>query len=189
MLEHLASALSEPTNIIALASGIAAWIAALFAYTSHRTARQSLNLTLQQEARRAPRLVPYLAQGYQRQSDTARLYAVSFSVSNPSDTDNAVVRIELQVVFRTGDGVIVTLRLPHDETVAEAFRRPSVSTFSLPSAISAHQTAAAWAFFKLPHATLGRGIIDDYKICVSDSHALTCDMDVISLREVSDEVG
>jgi hypothetical protein len=173
--------------IAAIVSAVAAVGAAVFAYGSARTAKKSLDLAQQQEVRRRPRLVPHLAEGYSLQAPERRIYAVSLSVSNPTDTDNAVVRIELQIRYKTSAGILMTMRLSHDDGLRKALARSDIQVLTPPFRVGAHDTAAGWALFELPAPAIGNREIDDYVVLLTDTHALTAEIEPGILRQIESE--
>jgi hypothetical protein len=179
--------LTDPGTVIAALAALAAWAAAVVAYLSARAARQANKLSLQQEARKVPRIILYLATGFERATRTHRCYAISLSLSNPTDTDNAVARLELQILYRLPSGVIMTLRLPHCADVQKVFRRPTLKAISVPLPVAAHGTVAGWGFFELSLATIAENCIEEYKILVGDTHSVTSEIEVGSLRALRDE--
>lgn len=174
----------DTSAIAAVISAVAAWVAVIFAYKVARTAKKRLDLAHQQEARRRPRIVPYMAEGYARRTPERRLYAVSLSLSNPTDSDNAIAKIELQVRYRTRDGIVMTIRLPHDETLREGFGRPDIQTFTLPFRVAAHDTTAGWVLFALPLSVIGDAEVDDYSVLLLDTHGIRAEIEPGLLRQI-----
>lgn len=180
--------MNDPSLWISTAAAVAAWIAVWFAYVSARTAARAFQLSNSQEERRRPQLVPYLADGYVRRRDreTGRVYAISLSVSNPTDSDNAVARVELQVRYTTQQHVQLTLKLPHDESLRAELNRPDLSTLTPPVRVNAHGTVAGWVFFGLTQAIIGDGVIEGYKVLLTDSHGAVSQVAPIIMRELAD---
>jgi hypothetical protein len=77
-----------------------------------RTSRKCLRLAEAQDLRRRPTLVAYLADGYCKIDDRERLMAFSVSLTNPSDSNNGVGLIELQVDYLTETGVQMRIKIP-----------------------------------------------------------------------------
>lgn len=107
----------DARTIVATVAAAASLGSAIVAVLSVRTARRSLGLAQQQDARRRPRIDSYLRNGYARRDLDRRLYAVSLSLTNPSDADNSIAMLELEIRYRTPDGRVMTMRLPHDEAL------------------------------------------------------------------------
>lgn len=177
----------DPSAVVAVVSAVAAWMAVIFAYSGSRTAKRSLDLAHQQEARRRPRIVPYLAEGYTRRTPEQRLYAISLSLSNPTDSDNSIAKIELQMRYHKRDGIVMTIRLPHDETLLEGFGRPDIRTFTLPFRMVAHDTSAGWVLFALPLSVIGDAEVDDYTVLLLDSHGISAEIEPGLLRQINND--
>ena len=95
-----------------LAAALAAWVAAFFASLTARRSGRALRLAEQQEERRRPALVLYLQGGYLRRTDEDRVYMFLLAVSNPSDSNNAVARLDLRIKYRTGSEFPATVDVP-----------------------------------------------------------------------------
>ena len=173
--------------IAAVISAVAAWVAVIFAYNGARTAKKSLDLSNQQETRRRPHFVPYMAEGYSRRTPDRRLYAVSLSLSNPTDSDNSIAKIELQVRYRTRDRIVMTIRLPHDETLHEGFGRPNIQTFTVPFRVAAHDTTAGWVLFALPLSVIQDAEVDEYSVFLFDAHGIRAEIEPGILREITSD--
>jgi len=126
---------------VAVASSAAACIAALFAYLTARISKRSIKLAESQEERRQPKLVPYLFEAYYRPVCTEEytIYAFSLSISNPSDIDNAIALLELQVNYKVSNATKMAVKVPHDPALSISFCDSVKEHFSLPARIDAHQ--------------------------------------------------
>lgn len=174
---------------VAVASAVAAWGAALFAYRSTRIARRILELSEEQARARVPQLVPYLVAGLVRRLEKrqTRLYAFSVSVSNRADIDNSLSALELQITYTRVNNMSSNLLLPHDPTLTEHFGLEGTQPLIVPKPINAHQTIAGWAFFEIDDSLLGDVDIDRYEIRFFDSHENISSLEPIILREIVDE--
>lgn len=174
---------------VAVASAVAAWIAALFAYLSARISKRSLQLALVQEERRKPKLIPYLFGAYYKPAplDKYSVYAFSISISNPSDIDNAIAFLELQIRYTLPEGTEMTLKVPHDPKLSTNFNDVEHVHFTISESIGAHQMIAGWAFFNIDNRLLIDFDIDSYKIVITDSHGVLNHLEPIIVREFVDE--
>lgn len=176
----------DPAWWVAVGSAVIALLSMWFARSSANTARQALKLAMQQEARRQPRIVPYLADGFVARSESRRIYALSLSLSNPTDSDNSLAMIELQVRYRTPEGIVITARVPHLPSLGSilpAEGEPEVLV--PPTAVGAHKTTAGWVLFEVSQALLGDSEIDEYRVILTDSHSATAELEPCILREVA----
>lgn len=180
----MANSVWDARTIVATVAAVAAVSSAVVAVLSVRTARRSLALAEQQDARRSPRIVSYLRDGYARRDRDRRLYAVSLSLTNPSDTDNSIAMLELEIRYRIRDGILMTIRLLHDSSLREAFGRPDIEALTTPHSVSAHGTVAGWTFFSLHAATIGDAAIDDYFIRLVDAHGIATMIELGPMRDI-----
>jgi|LGOV01.1.fsa_nt_gb hypothetical protein len=174
---------------VAVASSAAAWIAALFAYLSARISKRSIKLAESQEERRQPKLVPYLFEAYYKPVCTEEytIYAFSLSISNPSDIDNAIALLELQVNYKVSNATKMAVKVPHDAALSMSFCDSVKEHFSLPARIDAHQTIAGWVFFKVDDTLIKEFDIDSYTLNICDSHDAMSFLKPIIIREFADE--
>ena len=180
----MGSSIWDARTVVTTAAAVAAIGSAVVAVVSVRTARRSLALAEQQDARRSPRIVSYLRDGYARRDPDRRLYAVSLSLTNPSDADNSIAMLELEIRYRIRDGVLMTIRLPHDATLRQAFGRPDIEALITPLSVSAHGTVAGWTFFSLPAVTIGDAEIDDYFVRLVDAHGIATMIELGPMRDI-----
>lgn len=174
---------------VAVASAVAAWVAALFAYLSARTSKRSFQLAELQETKRQPKLVPYLSGAYYKPAplDKNTIYAFSLSISNPSDIDNAIAFLELQVTYTIPEDTIMSLKVPHDPRLSTNFSDNEHVHFTIPERIGAHQTIAGWVFFKIDNTLITNFDINSYKLVVTDSHGIVSHLEPIIVSEFIDE--
>jgi hypothetical protein len=179
---------------VSAASGATAWIAIVISIIaiavstySVWTARRSLHLAERQEARRDPKLVPYIAHGYYVRTPDARVFAFSTSVGNPTDTSNSLANVELEVRYKTPSGLAATIRLPHDPTLKRHLGERQLNVLEVAQRLDAHSTTAGWLFFEFKDA-LRNGAIDGYLIIFQDSHNLPTALAPGIISEIHDEV-
>jgi hypothetical protein len=180
----MADSVWDARTILATVAAVAAVGSAIVAVFSARTTMRGLALAQQQDVRRSPRIVSYLRDGYARRDADRRLYAVSLSLTNSSDADNSIALLELEIRYRTPDGRVMTIRVPHDAALQEGFGRPDIQALALPVHIPAHGTIAGWNFFALPGAALGDGEIDDYFVRLVDAHGIATMIELGPMREI-----
>jgi hypothetical protein len=180
----MGSSVWDAKTIFAAIAAAAAVGSAAVSVVSVRTARRTLALAQQQDARRSPRIVSYLRDGFTRREQNRRLYAVSMSLTNPSDTDNSVAMLELEIRYRIRDGVLMTIRLAHETALAEAFGRPDIEALKMQLLIPAHGTVAGWTFFALPAAAIGDAAIDDYSVRLVDAHGIATMIELGPVRDI-----
>lgn len=179
--------INDPAVWIAITSAVAAWLAVLFAYRSNKIAKRALALSEQQDRARAPDLVLYLIDGFViiKEKDDPRIYAFSLSISNRSDNDNAIHRLELRISFRRrADHPSSNLFFQHDNTLADL---PGAAPFSIPQDIGAHKTIAGWATFEVDGDKVLSSDIEEYDIYILDSYGVETRVKPIIVQEIEYE--
>ena len=166
------------------AATVAAWVAAVFAYLTARRSGRALRLAEQQEARRRPVLVLYLHRGYLRRTEEERVYAFMLSVSNPSDSNNAIAQIDLRIEYRAPSNFLAAVNVPavpqDDEMLGGDNNH---SRLEIPIRVDAHHTVAGWVFFRVKTALLVDCSIDTYIILTTDSHGERVSIETALVRE------
>lgn len=113
----------------------------------------------------------------------------SISVSNPTDTNNSVSMIELQISYTTAEpaeGYCMAVKVPHHAPLAARFGQ-GADALEPPARVDAHQTIAGAALFEVKDALIGSGSIDSYSILVTDSHGHVSRVEQAIVRELADE--
>lgn len=162
-LTYLIKWIPSPTTL-------AAWIAVIISYLSYRRSGRALRLAEQQEERRRPVLIPYLHKGYLRRTEEDRIYMFLLSVSNPSDSNNAVARIDLRIEYRTASNFRAAVDVLTVMLDDQAFGGENHGFIEIPIRIEAHNTATGWVCFRVKKALLQDCSVDSYIILVTDSH-------------------
>ena len=159
---------------IAVAS-LALIVSALSFLNSHR----ALRLSREQEARRQPNLEMFLLDSYNWPTTIGTNYAFRIAISNPTDTDNAVVRFDLEITY-TRDG-------PSQTTVCignlhDAPRKDLAPTLPTPCRIDAHQAIEGWCYFICESDILSGAAIEGYAVLSLDTHGLKTRVQPIVIR-------
>jgi hypothetical protein len=177
---------NDPSKFVEVATVGAAWLALVLSVLSFIISRKALLLSEQQEERRKPQLVPYLQDGYVRRDAEGRVYAFLLSVSNPTDSDNAVAAVDFQLIYTTKSNVRMTIKVPLHRETAKAFHDGTVLPLAIPLRLDAHQTVSGWAFFRVEDVLLGGAIVEEYTIVLTDSHGMKAQLEPILIREYGD---
>lgn len=151
----------EPSDWIAILSGLIALAALLVAVLSWNTARRAQALAERQDERRAPRLDLRVTDARAEVQGDARVYDLRVQVSNPSDSPNAIARIELLIRF-TRD-LPMTLRI-------NASPVDAADTLTAPRRLDAHDTAEGRCRFEVASALLQGAAVESYELIVTDTH-------------------
>jgi len=174
---------------IAIASLLAAWVAAIMAYRNHVIARRSLALAEEQAKGRRARLIPYLADGFVGPHDapSKRIYAFSISLTNRSDSDNSITKVDLLLVYYRPNQPMASLLLPHNAELCSALTIRSDSLIEQTQGIAAHQTVSGWVLFEFDQNIINDAIIDSYEIRITDSNGCQSRLYPIIVRELVHE--
>ncbi len=170
-----------------LAAALAAWVAAFFAYLTARRSGRALRLAEQQEERRRPALVLYMHSGYLRRKDEDRVYMFLLSVSNPSDIDNAIARLDLRIRYNTVSGFPATVDVPSVAQHSGMFPGDDHAGLEIPVNLDAHKTVVGRVFFLLKRALLKGCRVDGYEVIATDSHQSQTSIEVALVQELLDE--
>jgi len=132
-------------------------------------------ITLAQEARRQPRIVPFLVQSFYQNKNPSgdRHFAFQIRVSNPSDSANAIASAELLVTYLTTDHTRMTLVLLGNDPKADFFVEGENRNLPVPIEIGANDTIEGWILFYLPSEMLVARSLDSYELRMTDTHGNT----------------
>jgi hypothetical protein len=138
-----------------------------------------------QEGRRNPRLVPSNGQAFVKiASDSGdRVYAFHISVSNPTDSDNAISAIDLSLTYISPTQTIMTVKLRAQKDDSINFLPSAGTHLSSPTRIAAHDTISGWCYFKVEGAMIAERAIDKYEIVLTDSHQVRSTIEPILVQE------
>jgi len=178
--------IDNPVVLISALAAIASWVGVLFSFRNSRRAGKSLQIALDQEARRTPKLALYLSEGIYKTSEKYRTYAFCLSVSNIADTPNTLFQIELRISYTNKDNACMKIRLQATPKGPTVLTNDPNSILSLPCAISSHQTLKGWVYFDFEQSHLQGSIVDRYDLIVTDAHSIETAIRPIILREYSE---
>lgn len=182
--------LDEPQFLVSCLALIVAGWSAFNSWRSRRIATRALAISESQEQRRRPQFVTYLANGYRRSVSKRQLFGFLVSVSNPTDINNSIAQVELQITYLLESGITATCRIPHNPSLGETIEAPDAggaNVFSLPARVDAHQTVAGWFMFSIDHTLLAGKTIDCHKIILEDSHRICTETEPLVVRDWSNE--
>jgi hypothetical protein len=174
--------------IVAVVSAMASWAGAFVAFRNARTSRRMLQLAEQQESRRQPATVLYLADGFVHWESDARVYAFLLSISNPSDSNNAIARLDLRINYRTPTNYLAAVDVPAVLDREVGFGGPLQNRLELPIRIDAHQTVAGWSYFRFSRGLLEFCEVDLYTVVATDSQGSRQTVETVIVQELIDEV-
>lgn len=168
---------------------LAAIVSAIAAYLSLRSARKSQALAEDQERLRRLDLVPYV---FDRRisrfkEDQFRLYMFLFSINNPSDIDNSITRLELDIAYRKKNVKQMVLRIEHDPGNANLMDKAHIDPISLPCRVDAHQAIKGRALFRVDdHLTHGADI-ESNSVIICDGNGKETRVESNTIAEESNQ--
>ena len=171
--------LKQWLDIVTVIVAIAAFAVSL---ASLWLSSRALRLSEKQERRRQPLLIPHLLDShFEALADGAKLYSFSISVTNPSDSDNAIARVELFLRYYLEDETLMTVRLPVEDGIRgdEEVR----GRLSVPARIGAHDTISGWVFFAVKPLVLHGRVVDGYQLALIDTHQSLAKIDISLVGE------
>ena len=173
------------------ASAVATSLALFVSMLSLLVSYFALKIARRQEDRKNPALRVSLLDSYVQFlcAQKGRAYAFLISVSNLSDADNALARVDLRLSYTASeDEPLITVLVPANRARKQAFS--GVADFPLlqaPSRIDAYQTLTGWCIFEAPQAILNGRAIDRQAVVLTDSHGNEESIEAIVIREYVDE--
>jgi hypothetical protein len=171
------------TRTVALAGFCISVFNLCFAWQSRRLARE-------QERRRLPRLVPSLINGYFQDNKNVggRAYAFHVTVTNPTDSNNAIAEADLAITYLTPERTQMTVKLRANGGLpALNFVKDQDTTLAVPVSISAHSAVSGWLRFQVPASLLADVTIESYKLIFTDPHREEASVAPILIQEYRDE--
>jgi hypothetical protein len=159
----------------------AAFVAIAISLFSLSYARRALVLAEHQEERRKPNLAAHLIDSnFVEIENGDRIYAVSLSVRNPSDSDNAISNLELHIQYGLDGGLGVIVKIPSILRVANS--EDKRTCLVVPTRISAHNTVSGWSDFLVPAGVRDGRIIEAFELVITDSHQVDLMVDVLVVK-------
>jgi hypothetical protein len=182
--------MSDIQIFAAIASAMAAWMALVLSVLNFFTSRRALRISEQQEVRRRPSVVAYLQDGYVSVGvkPDSRVYAIFVSLSNRSDSNNAIAQAILLLTYIKTDGPELTLKVGTEDEIPSAFTEKSINHLRVPIRIDAHQTVSGWCFFAVNDAILEGSHIHRTRVAFIDTHGNDTTVEPLIIREYRDNV-
>jgi hypothetical protein len=168
------------TDIVVAITAVTALFVAL---RSLGVSSRALRLSEKQEQRKQPRLVPMLLDShFENMTEGGRVYSFSLSIGNPTDSDNAIARIEMHLHYLIDGDASMTVKLP-PSSVGICDSANDLSRLTTPSRIAAHDTISGWCDFVVKPGILSGRTIDGYQIVLTDSHQANTSVDAFVVSE------
>jgi hypothetical protein len=169
------------SNAAAIASAVAAWIAALHA-------RRSYKLAVRRESSRRPSLEIYLVNGHIRRlgAPLRRLFVFKLLITNKSDAANALKDLQLVVHYTGRQGTPGNITISHDARLGTVLSNFQEELLAIPCGIPAREVVGGVAIFAAPEELLQEFQIESYTITAIDSFGNPTEREAILLQEVRD---
>jgi hypothetical protein len=168
-------------------SAVAACLALVVAVYSGFTSHRALGIAQRDENRRRPLLVLYLVNGYMTRGEGSRFYAFLLSVSNPSDSDNSVARLDLRIDYRTPNGHLAAFEVPLEDPNTSPLGGEGRTSLNRPCRVDSHQTTTGWAFFSVKEALLSDCEVEGYSLVATDTQGERASVETSLVTEILDE--
>jgi hypothetical protein len=171
----------------ALASAAAAWFALVITLINSSTSRRALRLAEAQDERRNRQLEIYLADavGFHGEDESARTIAFCLTITNTSDSPNAIVAADLCVTYRLENGVLTRVKLP--SMTPAHLTIPgygAVCNLAIPLPFDARGAQSGWIIFQLHRDLTGESSIEGYEVLLRDSYRAEESVTVLTVREI-----
>lgn len=167
------------TDGISAGASVLALVVSAFSFA---IAMKAQRLSEAQERRRSPQLhASLLDSKVTRDLEGHRQYAFHLTLRNPSDSDNAVERIELHIRYAVG-AAEMTLKL---EALAGRREGHDVNLTS-PVSVGSHQAARGWVVFDLPASLAPPHGATAYRVVLTDIHGTEIVVEPLLLSEDRD---
>lgn len=167
-------------SIISISISVLALVIALFDFF---VSRRALKISEIKQNERKPNLIPYLINGFCLTTNSERLFAFYFSVTNRSSNKNSITRLDLKIVYNDENHNRLNLILQHDNKFKQSIDLPGHAPFSIPVEISAYQTISGWCLFEVNEMIFDNKTIEGYVIMIRDSHDIECTLNPILIPE------
>lgn len=151
-------------EILEVVSVTAAVAAALWAWSSARSAAKSYGLALQQEMARSPNIDLYLIEGERVLliGENTRTYRFHIRATNRADAPNAIVEIFLELEYARGDVRGLRLAIPNRESRDE----PAIL---VPKLLQPKEAVSGWVVFPVPDELREGARAETYRVVFADA--------------------
>jgi hypothetical protein len=118
----------------------------------------------------------------------SRVYAILISLSNRSDSNNAIAQAMLLLTYVKSNGAQLTLKVDAKGEPPNAFTEKSANHLRVPIRIDAHQTVSGWCFFSVDDAILEDSHIDRTQVAFVDTYGNESTVEPLIIREYGNNV-
>ena len=165
-------------------SGFTALIATGISIWSVSTSRRALKLAELQDLRRKANLAVYLSEGFSKYEEKQRTLSFLISVTNRSDSDDSISRVELQVDYVLANGTVAAVRFPPLPPVVPDGDESGGVPLGCPQNIDAHKTVEGWLLFRYPIEMLEGRQVESYSILVQNSEGFVTALEHATIKEI-----
>jgi hypothetical protein len=172
----------DVTKTLAAASLLISLINAYFTWQNRR-------LAMTQEQRRLPRLALEMISCHfeERKDKGGRVYAFYVTITNPTDSNNAIAEADLWITYLRGDRVQMTMNVRANEPEAKSLFTAQDQALQIPGPVLAHNVISGWLRFFVPAAMLINRDIEGYRLTLTDPHGESVSVVPILVHEKRDD--
>lgn len=176
----------EVTELVAVGSMLAAWVAAWQAFRSTRMTRLMYSLSVEAERRKEPAVEVYLAdyRMLNPPDEERRIYVFRLLITNKSLAANSIKRIALTLEYGHQGQPPSNVVIPHDSSAAIAASMEATEVIRVPRSIAAGDTITGAALFPIDTGVVGDGVVQSHILTVTDAHDRDVQRHAILLWEV-----
>lgn len=161
-----------------IATATAALVAVIISMLSYSTSNRALSLAERQDLRKKPKLKPILIDsGFDEDFGSNRIYSFHISVGNPTDSDNAIARVELHLQYYATQEALINVKIPATKPPTQ--KSSTREYISVPHRIAAHDTASGWFHFEVNKQILNGNPVQSQQVIITDSHQAESTIDVL----------
>lgn len=178
----------DENTLIAASAAIAAWIAALFAYRSHRVSMRALDLSELESLAKKTNLSAYLADSfrvYDKNKNQVR-YIFSIAHSNKSETCDSITEVYLETFYVNSRNRVNHLITSHEQESGKWLKGNAMPA-KLPIDIQSRSSVTSWFIFSIPSVAEEAKKIEKYRVVARNSIGEQAVVESYILREVEYE--
>ncbi len=178
----------DTNTVITALAAIAAWVAALFSYRSHKVSIRALELSELENTAKSSNLSAYLADSfrvYNRDEDKIK-YVFSIAHSNKSETTDSITDVYLETFYvnsRNRVNHLITAHEPESGNWLNGNAKPA----KLPLNIQPRSSITSWFVFSIPLVAEKAQKIEKYRVVARNSIGKQVFVESYILREVEYE--
>lgn len=162
---------TKGSNLVSLGALVTALTALTRTWSTSRTAKKNLRIAMQQEERKAIEPQVRLLQSKHRLFGDAERYSFLVHIGNSADSGNFVARAEMEIDYRTRDGVVTAVRIPTERVQGEDVKYlGNEPTLEIPANVSARAAIEGWVHFRFASNLMAGNDVDRFAVTLEMGH-------------------